>query len=53
MGLESFKCQLSYLEEVNVKVKELITGFHNRHSQVSSFLATEKPHIEHALTFGM
>lgn len=45
MELESLKRQLAYLEEANVKVKKLVT---DRHSQVSSYLTTEKPDIEHA-----
>ena len=45
MELESLKRQLAYLEQAEVKVKKLVT---DRHPQVSSFLANEKPNIEHA-----
>ena len=45
MELESRKRQLVYLENANVKVTKLVT---DRHCQVSSFMASEKKHIEHA-----
>ncbi|CAB3982116.1 Hypothetical predicted protein [Paramuricea clavata] len=45
MELESLKRQLAYLEQSEVNVKKLVTG---RHSQVSSYLAQEKPDIDHA-----
>ncbi|CAB4031322.1 Hypothetical predicted protein, partial [Paramuricea clavata] len=45
MELESLKRQTAYLEQSDVNVKKLVT---DRHSQVSSYLAQEKPDIEHA-----
>ena len=44
MELESLKRQLSYLEESNVEVKKLVT---DRHTQVSAYMAQEKPNIKH------
>ena len=44
MELESLKRQLAYLEESNVEVKKLIT---DRHTQVSAYMAWERPNIKH------
>ena len=45
MELESLKRQLAYLEQSDVTMKKLVT---DRHSQVSSYLAQEKPDIENS-----
>ena len=45
MELEALKRQLAYFEQGNVSVKKLVT---DRHSQVSSYIAEEMPHIQHA-----
>ena len=45
MELESLKRQLSYLEKANIDVKKLVT---DRHVQVTSYMANEKPEIEHS-----
>ena len=44
MELESLKRQLAYLEESNVEVKTLVT---DRHTQVSAYMAQERPNIKH------
>ena len=44
MELESLKRQISFLEKNNVKIKELVT---DRHTQVSAYMANEKPDIKH------
>lgn len=44
MELESLKRQLLYLDEANIQVKKLVT---DRHVQVTSYMANEKPGIEH------
>lgn len=44
MELESLKRQLLYLEEAHVVVTKLVT---DRHGQVASYMAEEKPHIAH------
>ena len=44
MKLESLKRQLAYFEESNVEVKKLIT---DRHTQVSAYMARERPNIKH------
>ena len=45
MELESLKRQLTYLEKDNVHVKKLVT---DRHTQVSAYVANERPEIDHA-----
>ena len=45
MELESLKRQLSYLEKEKIDVKKLVT---DRHVQVTSYMANEKPEIEHS-----
>ena len=45
MELESLKRQLSYLEKAKIDVKKLVT---DRHVQVTSYMANEKPEIEHS-----
>ena len=45
MELESLKRQLAYLEDAEIKINKLVT---DRHSQVSAFMAQEKPTIKHA-----
>ena len=45
MELESLKRQFSYLEKANMDVKKLVT---DRHAQVTSYTANEKPEIEHS-----
>ena len=45
MELESLKRQLTYLDEANVTVRKLVT---DRHTQVSAYVANEKPEIDHA-----
>ncbi|XP_046850274.1 uncharacterized protein LOC124443791 isoform X1 [Xenia sp. Carnegie-2017] len=44
MELESIKRQLAYLENGDVKITKLVT---DRHIQVTSYMAKEKPEIEH------
>ncbi len=44
MELESLKRQISFLEKNNVKIKELVT---DRHTQVSAYMANEKPDVTH------
>lgn len=44
MELESLKRQLLYLDEANVVVKKLVT---DRHGQVATYMADERPDIEH------
>ena len=44
MELESLKRQISFLENSNIKIKKLVT---DRHTQVSAYMANEKPNIEH------
>ena len=44
MELESIKRQLAYLENGDVKITKLVT---DRHVQVTSYMAKEKPEIEH------
>lgn len=45
MELESLKRQLAYLDKGNVNIEKLVT---DRHSQVSAYMAQEKPTIRHA-----
>ena len=45
MELESLKCQIAFLEGQNILINKLVT---DRHSQVTLYLAEEKPHIRHA-----
>lgn len=45
MELESLKRQLTYLEEAEIKIEKIVT---DRHTQVSAFMAQEKPTIQHA-----
>ncbi|XP_028415472.1 uncharacterized protein LOC114538491 [Dendronephthya gigantea] len=45
MELESLKRQLKCLEDNNVKVSKLVT---DRHLQTASYMANEKPEIEHS-----
>ena len=45
MELESLKRQMKYLEDNNVCVTKLVT---DRHTQVTAYMANEKPHIEHS-----
>lgn len=45
MELESLKRQLAYLDKGNVNIEKLVT---DRHSQVSAYMAQEKPTIQHA-----
>jgi hypothetical protein len=45
MELESLKRQLKFLEDNEVQVTKLVT---DRHVQVSSYMANEKPDVEHA-----
>lgn len=45
MELESLKRQLTYLENANITVRKLVT---DRHTQVSAYMANEKPEIDHA-----
>ena len=45
MELESLKRQIAFLECKNILIDKLVT---DRHSQVTSYLAEEKPHIQHA-----
>ena len=45
MELESLKRQLMYLEDNNVRVTKLVT---DRHVQVSAYMASEKPEVEHS-----
>ena len=45
MELESLQRQLSYLEKANIDVKKIVT---DRHVQVTSYMANEKPEIEHS-----
>ena len=44
MELESLKRQLAYLDQNEVEVQKLVT---DRHIQFSSYMATERPMIEH------
>ncbi|CAB3977882.1 Hypothetical predicted protein [Paramuricea clavata] len=44
MEMESLKRQLAHLEESNVEVKTLVT---DRHTQVSAYMAQERPNIKH------
>lgn len=44
MELESLKRQINYLENGDVKIKTLVI---DRHNQVTTFMATEKPEINH------
>jgi hypothetical protein len=44
MELESLKRQLKFLEDNEVQVTKLVT---DRHVQVSSYMANEKPDVEH------
>ena len=45
MELESLKRQIAFLENKNISIDKLVT---DRHGQVTSYLAEEKPHIQHA-----
>ena len=45
MELESLKRQIAYLEKNKVKIDKLVT---DRHVQVASYMANEKPHVEHS-----
>lgn len=45
MELESLKRQLKCLEDNKAQVTKLVT---DRHTQVSAYMANEKPDIEHA-----
>ena len=45
MELESLKRQLKCLEDNKAQVTMLVT---DRHTQVSAYMANEKPDIEHA-----
>ena len=45
MELESLKRQLMYLEKAEISIAKLVT---DRHSQVSAYMAQEKPNITHA-----
>ena len=45
MELESLKRQLKCLEDNKAQVTKLVT---DRHTQVSAYMANEKPNIEHA-----
>ena len=45
MELESRKRQLKYLQDNGTKVQKLVT---DRHNQVSTYMANEKPQVEHA-----
>lgn len=45
MELESLKRQLTYLEDADININKLVT---DRHSQVSAYMAQEKPTIQHA-----
>lgn len=45
MELESLKRQIDYLEQNDVNITKLVT---DRHIQVGSYMAKEKPEIEHA-----
>ena len=48
MELESLKRQISFLENSNIKIKKLVT---DRHTQVSAYMANEKPNIQHTYDF--
>ena len=45
MELESLKRQLKCLEDNKAQVTKLVT---DRHTQLSAYMANEKPDIEHA-----
>ena len=45
MELESLKRQLKYLDDNNIEVTKLVT---DRHTQVSTYMAHQKPEIEHS-----
>ncbi|XP_028397455.1 uncharacterized protein LOC114521281 [Dendronephthya gigantea] len=45
MELESLKRQLKYLEDNRIEVEKLVT---DRHVQVSTYMANEKPEVEHS-----
>ena len=45
MELESLKRQLKYLDDNNIEVTKLVT---DRHTQVSAYMAHQKPEIEHS-----
>jgi hypothetical protein len=45
MELQSLKRQLKFLDDNKVEVTKLVT---DRHTQVSAYMANEKPEIEHS-----
>ena len=45
MELEALKRQLAYLDDAGVNINKVVT---DRHTQVSSYMAEERPTIEHA-----
>ena len=45
MELESLKRQLNYLDDNNIEATKLVT---DRHTQVSAYMAHQKPEIEHS-----
>ena len=45
MELEALKRQVAFIESQKVKIGQLVT---DRHSQVTAYLAMEKPDIKHS-----